>query len=338
MQQVETGSRFWWRALDAHQPEPVASSSPPLPRWRKPRHAAAAGRVQPRDPYALQIPKADRRSRRHASQRMGWQASVLSLLTISIAGVTAAVFAMPNAASGLQLAERAKSLQTGVLVTSGFGIAQVSVTGQRYTSDADVFDALDLRNVRTFADLDAAAALKRIERLPWVDTAQITRVYPDRMNIQIRERIPYAQWRRDDRTYLIDATGRVLGPIAANQSWNLPLITGEGANGEAALLLNAVWRHGDVSKMFSRAERVTSRRWAVILRNGTRIELGAEREDEGLAQVASNFELRRALTGAPMVIDVRTPGRPAIRPVAPGPAAAVEAPPADQVTASVEAR
>jgi len=206
-------------------------------------------------------------------------------------------------------------------VAAGLGISQVSVTGQRYTLDRDVFDALDLPNVKTFADLDSAAALKRIERLPWVDTAQITRVYPASLTIEIRERLPYAQWRRGDRNFLIDATGRVLGPIAANQTWDLPLVSGEGASVEAPLLLTAIGRYGEIGRAFGYAERIASRRWSVVLKNGSRIELGADRDHEGLAQVAANSELRRALAGSPVVVDVRTPGRIAVRPLGPANAA-----------------
>ena len=74
-------------------------------------------------------------------------------------------------------------LVTQALIAVGFGIDQVSLTGQRYTLDSDVFDALDLGNVKTFAALDTAAALKRIERIAWVDTAQITRVFPGMLNV-----------------------------------------------------------------------------------------------------------------------------------------------------------
>jgi cell division protein FtsQ len=265
----------------------------------------------------LQIPKSDRRSRRRRPATLAsWQQLAGTTLLIIVVAAGAATLATPQTLRGAKIEERVAAWKTKALIAAGFGIGQVSVTGQRYTLDSDVFDALDLPNVKTFDDLDAAAALKRIERLPWVDTAQITRMYPSTMAVQIRERTPYALWKREDRTFLIDVTGRVLGPVAANQTWVLPLVSGEGAKDEAASLLAALNRHPDVQNLFDHAERISSRRWSVVLKNGSRIELGADRDDEGLAQIIVNSTLRRALSGPPVVIDVRTPGRLALRPMA----------------------
>jgi cell division protein FtsQ len=205
---------------------------------------------------------------------------------------------------------------TQALIGAGFGIDQVSLTGQRYTIDSDVFDALDLANVKTFSGLDTAAALKRIERISWVDTAQITRVFPGMLNITIKERTPAAIWRRGDKSYLIDATGRTLGPVQSTSDWALPHVSGEGASDDAPLLLAALSRHAEIQGRFNYAERVAERRWSVILTNGSRIELGADREVEGLDHVASNRTLRKALDGAPVIVDVRTAGRAVIRTLA----------------------
>ena len=85
-------------------------------------------------------------------------------------------------------------------------------------STRDVFDALDLANVRSIASFDAAAVQARLERLPWIATAELTRVYPDRLDVRIAERKPFAVWARGDRSYLIDATGRVLSAVSATSA------------------------------------------------------------------------------------------------------------------------
>ncbi|MGQ0457057.1 MAG: cell division protein FtsQ/DivIB [Hyphomicrobium sp.] len=200
-------------------------------------------------------------------------------------------------------------------VALGFGIDQVNLTGQRFVADADVFDALDLGNVRTFWQLDADAALKRIERIAWVDTAQVTRVYPARLDIEIRERKPAALWMRGDAQYLVDATGRVLSPAATTHAWVLPQISGEGANSDAASLIAALARHPEIARRVATSERVADRRWRLRLSNGGLIELAAEREIEGLNQVAQSSALRNALAGEPVSIDVRSAGRVAVRPL-----------------------
>ena len=314
LQQVETGSRFWWRALDAHTPDPAASAAQGFANWHYPSSTAAHARnPSPRSGFTLQIHRSQRRSRRNAAKRWRQALVALSILPVMCAAGAIAAFAPRVDAAGITTAMSARTTQA--LIGLGFGIDQVSVTGQRYVNDSDVFDALDLPNVPTFAAFDADAALKRIERIPWVDTAQITRAFPGSLRIEIRERVPAAIWSRGDKTYLIDATGRVLGPVPATNGWVLPQVAGEGANTEVMMLLTALDRHKDVEAQFDHAERISERRWSVVLKNGSRFELGADREVEGLDQIAENSDLSRARAAGPVVIDVRTPGRIAVRPL-----------------------
>jgi cell division protein FtsQ len=220
----------------------------------------------------------------------------------------------------IDFASKLAATATELMIAAGFGIDQVSVTGQHYASDDDVFDALDLPNVRTFAAFDSEAALRRIDRIPWVDKAQITRVYPGSLDIVIRERVPSVIWTRGNVNYLVDASGRVLGPTPAVHGWVLPRVAGEGAAREASVLLAALRRTPTIESQFAYGERVAERRWRIVLKNGTQLELAADREIEGLEEIATSRAIAPALKGAAMVVDVRTPGRIAIRPVGETPA------------------
>ena len=308
-------TRFWWRALDAPTPRPVASqahaksssSAWNYPSRRKTRSMAHTVGMK------LEVPRGDRRypARHKAQAATGLWALFIAMTMVS--GIVAALVG-----SGSIDSKQIQATLTGHAVEAfmalGFGVDQISVTGHHFTSDSEIFDALDLPNVRTFAEFDAEAALKRIERLPWIETAQITRVFPGSLTVQVRERRPTAIWDRGDKSYLIDSTGRVLGPIPAANTWPLPHVAGEGANGEAAMLLTALARHNEIHRLTQHSERIAERRWAVVLKNTTRLELGADRESEGLDLIESNSELRQALAGPPAIIDVRTPGRAVVRP------------------------
>ena len=237
-------------------------------------------------------------------------------------GVVALILVAGAAAIALPL-DRVKAIAVGVdfgakaselMIAGGFGIDQVSVTGQHYAADKDIFDALDLPNVRTFAAFDSDAALQRIERIPWVDKAQITRAYPGMLDIVIRERIPAVMWTRGNKNYLVDTTGRVLGPAPATNDWVLPRVVGEGANSEASLMLAALHQYPSLESEYAYAERIAERRWRIVLKNGTALELGSDREIEGFEQIAEARAIAPALKGAPMIVDVRTPGRIAMRP------------------------
>ncbi len=266
--------------------------------------------------YALQIPRGENRKYRRGNVRRrsaGRIAAMLLGLTLSAA---AGAFVLSSHELDIQrLTSRvAKSAESGAIAL-GFGIDQVNVSGHRHAPVSDVFDALDLAHVRGFWQLDSDAALKRIERISWVDRAQITRVFPGRLDVEIRERKAAALWTRGDAQYLVDATGRVLGSASNAHDWVLPRISGEGANAKAEALLGAFGRHPEFAKNVAVSERIANRRWRIALNNGSRIELAAEREVEGLNQVVDATAIRQALAGVPVAVDLRTRGRVSVHPL-----------------------
>jgi cell division protein FtsQ len=94
----------------------------------------------------------------------------------------------------------------------------------------------------------------------------------------------------------------------------LPRVVGEGADSEAVLMLSAVRQYPRIERQYAYGERIAERRWRIVLKNGTALELAADREIEGLNEIANASAAAPALTGRPMIVDVRTPGRIALRP------------------------
>jgi cell division protein FtsQ len=207
---------------------------------------------------------------------------------------------------------------------AGFGLMQVAVSGQRYTSDSDIYDALDFARARTLLSFDSGAAQKRIEGLPWVAHASIDRVFPDRLDVRITERAPFAAWHIDGSELLIDSMGRVLGPMPANLTQPLPRIAGAGASTQAAALFAMLREFPVLAQQLAVAERVGRRRWTLRLATGLVIALPAEGEPAALRRAAALME---AGFGAGEEIDLRVPDRVLLREVsAPVPAATAAVP------------
>lgn len=197
----------------------------------------------------------------------------------------------------------------------GLGVDQVAVTGHRFTPDGDIFDALQLDRERRLVGFDIDAAKARIEKLAWVARADISRDYPGRVDIRIRERTAFAVWRMGEHEALIDETGRVLQRVPLGSVGNLPRVEGETAEREAPGLLALVSRTPVLAQSFARGERIGGRRWALHLVNGTRIELPSEGEALVLDELATSGALDRLLAGGPSIIDLRAKGRIATRAV-----------------------
>ncbi len=205
---------------------------------------------------------------------------------------------------------------------AGFGIDEVVLTGHRQTADTDIFNALDLPRARSLLSLNTRGVRRRLEQLPWIAGAEITRVYPNRLEIRVKERKPFAAWQRTGGEYLIDVTGRVLTEINRSNGLDLPRVAGEGAAREARALFAALARYPAIAKKLERAERIGGRRWTLHLRNGTVLQLPADREISALAMAAENSVVERGIREGNAVIDLRVLGRIAVRHAGPSGASA----------------
>ena len=276
MQQVGTGAEVERRASPSPAPQPVLKEAYPL---------------------ATRLRRGPRRTIR---------ARALTLIALGlVAPVAFAGVARPLTSPAPALAEIERLIEL-----AGFGLTQVSVTGHRYTLDSDIFDAIDLENAHTMLASDTRAAQDRIERLPWVERASIERVLPDRLEVRILERSPSAVWRRSGRTFLIDATGRVLAAVPPDAMLSLPRVAGEGAARKAADLHALLAEHPQVMARVEVAERVAQRRWVLRLSDGGSVQLPAYGEAEAIARW---LRVAQARGPGAVEIDVRVKERTLVR-------------------------
>ncbi len=227
-----------------------------------------------------------------------------------LAGLTVVV----ASAVGTYLADRNGMLDRDQLTTLfGFGIEQVSLTGHRFTSDTDLFNALDLSTAQSLASFDSRATRIRFERLPWVQSVEISRVWPGQLAIRIKERKPFAIWERAEAAELIDVTGRSLGPVKRDAVIDLPRVAGDGASTQAARLLAVVDQNPAIKSRLVRATRLADRRWTLELTGGGRIHLPADGEATALARLTADPRLLALLTIPSQIIDLRSPTKIAVR-------------------------
>jgi cell division protein FtsQ len=201
-----------------------------------------------------------------------------------------------------------------LLAWSGLGIEQVSVVGHRFTPDADIFEAIDHAGTGSLLSFDSAEARARIERLPWVASARIARVFPGSLDVRITERSPAALWTSNGSDYLIDADGRMLAAVEPGMGSSLPHVAGKGAATQARALIDLVKHYPRIAERFERAERIGERRWTLRLKGGITLHLAADREAAAFAMLSSPDDLGGLLSAQNVIIDLRTPGRVTVRP------------------------
>lgn len=187
----------------------------------------------------------------------------------------------------------------------GFGLDQVAITGQKYTADADVFEALDLASTRSLATFDAAAAKTRIEALPWIEKAELVWTYPGGLNVRVTERKPWAVWQHGKRRVLVDDTGRVLATVKGDKGGGLLRLSGEGAADVAPALMAILARYADIRRDLIEAERVADRRWTLKLSRDMTLVLPPEREAQALAMFAADRSVKALTAAGGFVVDLR---------------------------------
>jgi cell division protein FtsQ len=249
----------------------------------------------------------------HAQRRreQRWRLSSVFVLSIAVllGAITLLVQTAPHREARNLHALFAEAEKLAAMV--GLGIEQVSVVGHRFTPDGDIFDALRLSEARSIVGFDSHAAQQRIEALPWVASANIARILPDRLEVVITERVAAAVWQQDGKAHLIDRSGRILGVVGNDAIPDLPRIAGRGAPAQWATLLEVLEQQPQILKRLEIAERIGERRWTLRLAGAVGILLPEAGERSALELLTKLELLQRAAPGTE--IDLRVAHRILVR-------------------------
>jgi cell division protein FtsQ len=106
-----------------------------------------------------------------------------------------------------------------------FGLSAVRVQGAGEATRAAVLAAAGLHPGEPYLAIDADQVRRRVETVPWVASARVTRAYPSSLRISVTERRPTAVVSSGDGRWLVAADGTVLGQTAGPQA-GLPFVAG----------------------------------------------------------------------------------------------------------------
>ena len=234
---------------------------------------------------------------------------------LALRGVAVAVLAAGGAFTfkyGIPVASTA-AMADALAVNIGLGVDQIAVTGSRNTLSDDIFTALNIERDSSLLTYDISAARSRLEALPWVASAHVSRTLPNGLDVAIEERQPFAVWQHRQLMFLIDADGRTLEPTARADHRDLPLVVGDDADTGARDLLAMLRRFPTVAGRLSAAVRVGGRRWDLQLRDAPVLMLPEEAPEQALAWVARMDQDERLFDRRLAAIDLRVSGRVAFR-------------------------
>jgi cell division protein FtsQ len=203
-------------------------------------------------------------------------------------------------------------------VRMGLTVQDVSLRGRRFAKRGDIVRALGIRRGDAILGLNLAAMRHRLVDLPWVRDAQVERLLPDRIRIEIQERRPMALWQRKGKLALVDQNGVIITRRGLSRFRHLLIVVGKDAPRHAPTLLAMLASEPELAKRVTAAIRVGARRWNLKLKRGIRIQLPERDPHHAWRRLAHLNTKHRLLARDIKSIDMRLPDRLIVKPGALG--------------------
>jgi cell division protein FtsQ len=195
----------------------------------------------------------------------------------------------------------------------GFAVDAVTITGQAQLRESDILAASGVDPTNSLPFLDVAAVRERLLKMPMVKGARVLKLYPNRLVIAIEERQPYALWQRDGRLWVVSSDGTAIDEVKDSRFLGLPFVVGEGAERRLSEYVALVAAAGDISARIKAGVLVSGRRWTFNMTNGVTVKLPEQEPEIALAALGRLQRDTRILDKDILTIDLRTPGRIAVR-------------------------
>jgi len=144
-------------------------------------------------------------------------------------------------ASRIKIVAIAAAILVGIGATAGGLYAYASASWRFRMDSSDNLEIGGIQNVtraqvmevygadigRNVFFIPLAERRKKLEEIPWVESATVMRLLPNRIRVQITERTPVAFVRIGSKVSLIDGNGVVMEmPTHAGQRYSFPVIVG----------------------------------------------------------------------------------------------------------------
>lgn len=219
---------------------------------------------------------------------------------------------------GMVLGGHSENMIKATASTFGFAIEDVKVVGNNETSDIDILGQLELDGETSLVGLSAEQARQTIAKLPWVESAEVRKVYPGTLLVSLEERKAFAVWQNGQELSLIDSAGDTIVPFRPGRYNALPLVVGEGAEKRVKGFVDEVAAYPGLAGKVRAYIRVADRRWDILLENGVRIMLPEDEPMKALAEVERLDSEKQLLSRDIASVDLRLDDRVTVQLTASG--------------------
>ncbi|MDQ0135861.1 cell division protein FtsQ [Neorhizobium galegae] len=188
--------------------------------------------------------------------------------TVAAAGFLAAV-----GLYGMSLGGHGQTVAQATTAAVGFAIEDVRVSGNDQTSEIDILQLLGLDGTTSLVALDIDSARRKLSALPWVQYAEVRKIYPKTIEVMLKERQAFGIWQHGSELSLIEKNGSVIAPLRDNKFASLPLFVGRDAETAASSFEDAMAGWPELKNRVKAYVRIAGRRWDLHLDNGVVLKL-----------------------------------------------------------------
>jgi len=140
-----------------------------------------------------------------------------------------------------------------------------------------------------FFDTDVKAITESMRQLEWLETVKVRRVWPDTLQLEIRERKAIAYW---NKSALLTVDGYVFSPEKKSYPEDLPVLSGpEGT--EKNVLKNYIIFNADLQVLglnINELQLDKRRAWSLRLDDGTFLDLGRMQVNDRMQRFISIYK------------------------------------------------
>ena len=199
-----------------------------------------------------------------------------------------------------------------------FGLRQHLLKSKpiKYVRTEGVFQYLGKDEVKTallplvstgFFDADMQAIQQTVANLTWVESVTVKRVWPDAIDIKVKEKKPYVRWRQNS---LVNIRGEIINPKSMEQFKALPLLEGPDQQQVKVLEIMKGINTALADQSLDLAEFSVNDRWAwkINTKTGMEILLGRQDQLKKLQRFLKTLDaLGQERVNAIAVVDLRYP-------------------------------
>ena len=176
-----------------------------------------------------------------------------------------------------------------------------------------IFAAAGVTDHSSLLFLDVADARAKLEAIPWIAEATVRKLYPDRLQITVTEREPFALWQQQGKVKVIAADGTVLSETVEPRLASLSFVVGNGAAARARDFLAVLDKYPTIRNSVRASIYVAERRWNLKLKNGIDVRLPEANIEGALATLVRLDREKSLLSRDITAVDLRLADRLTVR-------------------------